>query len=734
MTLIIKKSQMKNILIFIIIFAFSFKSLAQNDEWMCFYETYSANDINSDNENIWAVSPSGITKVKISDGTVTFFHDYNSPIPERYFNSLTTDSTGNKWFCSDSGLLIKLAGEEWTIYDSLSYYLGQVTIADQIITGKNNDLWILGHNSIVRFDGNNWFKYTKENSGLPSNFIQSIYFDDGLLWAGWNNTITTFDGFNWITYSSPNNNTYAVMDIEKDSEGNVWILHDRCIEKFDGSDFTLYNDQNTNLPLVYMNSMVIDSNDVIWAGSDDLWPSVYPAGGILKFSDELWTKYDTSNSQINDYSVGNLHLDKNGKIWFSNWLGDIGKFIDSSTCVYYDLAPSKLDNNKVCQIVTSNNGNGFVGTYKPEVGGYALYQTNLTEWNPLPFYGGPHYTIAVDGMNNLWIKYDKVYRIVNNDTISIPECPFIETSEEIHGSAEKIAVNDDGTLWMDYTDKLIYYYDTLYGTSYMRSYNGIAYYNGSFWRTYNSTNSIFPSTEIYDIEIGPDKSAWVSTADGLFKFSGEDITAYYPTALPYDFIIDNNGYIWYTNNQYGLYRFNGTITEEFEHPTLGIFVSYGIPVLDIDGSIWLHSGFHVNRFNGTEWTHMFTSKTSPLSAGIVYAMDIDKKGNKWIGTWEGFVVYRDGGVILDSYNEQMPSFFSVSVYPNPSNSTITFNLNNQYKRAIITIINATGQIVYQSDHYNCSNFEIQEKLPCGTYLYRIKTDNDKLFTGKFISL
>ena len=83
----------------------------------------------------------------------------------------------------------------------------------------------------------------------------------------------------------------------------------------------------------------------------------------------------------------------------------------------------------------------------------------------------------------------------------------------------------------------------------------------------------------------------------------------------------------------------------------------------------------------------------------IWCIEIDRYGNKWLGTDQGLLVYREGGVILavdDKLAEELPAMV---VSPNPASNFITITLNKGLQPLVqsknnIRIYNTIGEIVY----------------------------------------
>ncbi len=143
---------------------------------------------------------------------------------------------------------------------------------------------------------------------------------------------------------------------------------------------------------------------------------------------------------------------------------------------------------------------------------------------------------------------------------------------------------------------------------------------------------------------------------------------------------------------------------------------------------------------------------------------VDKSGNvKWQRHFKGgrsrppsndLCQTRDGGFVLTGYNQygiflvkldssgnyvlsvndiNKPATL-LSVYPNPADDEITFNLNSGNRNLIseITIYNTCGQVVKHIDKLAESNFKWSvNDLDPGIYFYNLKTDNQQVIHGKF---
>lgn len=81
---------------------------------------------------------------------------------------------------------------------------------------------------VAKYDGDEWFYFTYENSDLPSNTVYSVAVDSkNNIWVGTNGSgIAMFDGENWTVYNKSNS--------ELPDDYIFWITIDRYDNKWIG--------------------------------------------------------------------------------------------------------------------------------------------------------------------------------------------------------------------------------------------------------------------------------------------------------------------------------------------------------------------------------------------------------------------------------------------------------------------------------------------------------------------
>jgi ligand-binding sensor domain-containing protein len=718
---------------------------AQDSNWECFYEVGHVNTLARDGEYLWAGSDVGALKIHINSGLTTHYNKCNSPIEDCNISSIAIDNNGVKWMSTTTwgtGQLIRYDDNSWTVYNSSNSPLPGYLISE-IAVDASNSVWLIfkGTNyGLMKFDGVNWSTFNTSNSQIPTNNIKALCCESNNVWVGGWLTLGKFDGNNWTVWNSENSNissTY-VQDMEMDHSGNIWLLNDDRVERFNGNNFTRFNRSN-----VYMTNLSIDINNTLWATCIDHFNNgQFRTGGLISFGNNIWTKYDTLNSEIKDSETTAILADADNNIWFG--CGSIGEIGRKNDWTYFDASIAKLNNPKINQIVFNNNGDAFIGTQLPPISDYSLIYYDFDTWTGLPYYLGSN-TLAMgcDNIGNLYLKNETgINKFDGSNWSEIPDTPDLYVGSTPWAPPRSLALDSVGGIWIDY----LYWLESIFipetgGYSYV-THEGLAWYNGSNWSTFHEHNSPLPSGQIHQIKFDSQGNTWISTSAGLIKFDGTNWTIYNASnsTLPYTFIeqflVDSLDNIWLPDRRFGFYIFDGINTTHYTCTVMDHGPVYSF-TFDANGELWQHGEYDVVAFDGINWMR-FNKFNSPLPNGLLKGIYNDQLGNKWIGTEYGFLIYKDGGVVTSSETAILHEP-EIKVFPNPANEFVVFEIalrkrpdeSHSGNKQNISITDIYGRAVAQIS-LNSDNtvWHTHGVLP-GVYLYRVQDGND-VITGKLI--
>lgn len=594
-----------------------------------------------------ATSDKGLVKF---DGTNwTVYNTSNTPqLPSNQIRCLVIDGNGNKWIGTATGLA-KFNGTNWTFYPT-------PTITSLAIGINGTTIWIgTDGGGLGSFDGANWTVYDSNNSGLPSDYINSIAIDRfGNKWIGAGAGLAKFDGANWKVYTSSDfgaSFSAFVTSLAIDRNNSIWIglgyssynSDDPILIKFDGTNWTRYYDDHNSGLYGLARSLSVDNSGNLWIGHDN---------GITKFDGTNWTTRSYAYTGLPDRP--NSLAAKGSTIYIGTYFGAT-KF-DGANWTFYDEGNSGLASRFVNCLAFDNNDNLWIGTdyyhdknSNPYKGGLVKFDganwTRYTSANSgLPFDGV--LSIAFDGSNNIWVG---TYLYEDNYSYSLDGAlaKFDRTNWTVYSASNSnlpsnivtALAGDGNSMWIGgypYYDRNDHFYR-----------GGVAKFDGAGFTSFEEAG--LPSNEVTAIAIDPKGNKWIGTRGaGVAKFDGAKWTVYDKTnsALPTNRIrslaFDSEGNIWIGTEAYedefsnteigGVVKFDGANWALYNHSDFGLPPDEEIDVtalaFDANGNLWMGTDYGLAKFDGDKWNFYDTPIDDYYYDDV---LAIDGNENVWTG-------------------------------------------------------------------------------------------------------
>ena len=453
----------------------------------------------------------GISYLYLFDGKQVSARYYINPLsPYAYVSSIKADASGRIWVgCYDALKRVTLAIFTPDGLVPVNHSYGNV---NRLETDADGCLWMATDAGLVKYDGTVFTAYTTDNSDLPESTLYDIMADGkGNLWMVSNNYLIKFDGGHFESYHyQSHSDVDFLMNIDIDGN-DVYVGSRRQ------GLFHLTNDGLKNIPLI--DSPLIDNSFTLSTGSIDRNGIFYGAtmNGLQTYDMETgeahlmpmsqtaqtetdgdgnvwirwhWFSPDTCLMEItptatniyrkSDYPFSEIDLnqikfDHHNRLWLATTKGIYCR--DGQTWTVHNKDNSGLSFNNVMCIAFDDNGRVWCGTYG---GGLFLF----------------------DGSN--WTQYTTANSQLPSDYVGF------------------VAIDNDDIAWLNCRDPQ-YPYD--YG---LESGFGLTRFDGTYWNTYDRSNSPIPSDCLYDIQIDVDNNKWLATAGdvGLVSFDGSDWRVY----------------------------------------------------------------------------------------------------------------------------------------------------------------------------------------------------------------
>lgn len=698
-----------------------------------------------------------------------FFTPTNTGLPSDYVFSVATDSTGNMWFGTRSGLS-KFDGITWTNYNTLNSGLPS-DIIYSVTIDKFGNKWLGTTGGVVKYNGADWIVYNKSNSGLPCDTISTIAIDHlNNKWIGIipkyemnqgykRGGILCFNDTAWSLYNSENSllpsNYITALAIEE--SGAKWIGTYAGLATLDGSEWTLFNAENAGLPSDSISTISIDKYNHKWIGFSFTRKEdghCFGGDGIAKYDGQSWQFFTEENSGLPSNNIFSIIIDD-----FDNkWIGTTGglALYDDQVWEVFNSSNTVMPEDKVNAVCTDNNGNswfsmltddwnsGFydgAGIARLDGPGLTLYAHASTG---LPYHWV--YSVAIDHSGNKWAgtygnglaKFDgSVWTNYYRSNSGLP-------SDTIN----KIVIDSTGNIWI--------------GT-----FGGAAVFDGTNWIVYNTSNSGLPSNTVYSIYIdrlgrkwfGTDwglalfndsqwtvtdifrissicmdysGNIWVGTyGNGLYKLAGQILTNYtvFNSDIPSNWVIDltadNSGILWMGADPNGLAKFDGETWVNYRTVNSDIPDDQVLSILiNDDGSKWIGTANGLSRFDDKIW-EVYAPYLPGWLYNSFYSIARDSSGCLWLGTFAGLAKFYN----YPPLNINEADANSLIIYPDPAINFL--NIKNTYPGSTAEIIDISGRFLFRKNLGICSSIIDISALHRGIYFLKLQMPN-RTITEKFI--
>ncbi len=501
-------------------------------------------------------------------------------------------------------------------------------------------------------------RYADDN-GLPSRIVRDVYQDSkGFLWVAGNNGLFKFDGQKFSPFYSSLKDTTGlrsnkITGITETHDGKLWIGTPKGLHVLDNGVISYFKiKKNVTEEQNYITTIKEDTNKNLWVGT---------YGGLFVVPKDRNQVFYISNSEIGSIPenlINGLYIDKKKHLWVTT---NDGIFISSNNENYvfnkiiinYEnrLTEDNTDLFKINEynddllLIDSNNG-----LLKGE-----LENESTIKISPFLDEDGNRiskdyiYDSTIDHEKNIWIatwknKFKK-YKIEENN---LKEQDVTTANGLINMSGNCISVLEDvqHNIWVTNTNGL---------------YKLTALENKIFtFPPKHIPNCLPKSISVYDIIEDNNNNLWVATPTDLYRFNKNDIIngicpsnffhlSNTSTYFSRNIFIDSQNRLW-LSSQRGV-----SIAQLDEYSNPGEFILYtkndGLPhnwsyeVLEENkDNFWItnYSGLvKLTLENGNLNTPIFKTylndrkNSNSLVNSYTLAINEDKNGDKWIGTFNG---------------------------------------------------------------------------------------------------
>lgn len=245
----------------------------------------------------------GINIVNIIDYSVSEYLDV-------YVSSIGFDNQNNLYLGTTIG--DGLLKYDMTNFQKFLPPGGLVYKFNDFTFDNDNNLWFgAGNGGLYRFDGESFYNYTRANSIMPyPEYVCEVVIDDSnTIWFNTSTQLMKITEQEMSIFCCNIRSNY--MDIDK--EGNIWVGNSTNIKKISGEYYEVFE-----VPIIESNNppisdLVIDSKNNVWISSKDAYGQ--EGQGLLKFDGTNWSHYNVDNSELHSNNITKLYTDRFDNIW-----------------------------------------------------------------------------------------------------------------------------------------------------------------------------------------------------------------------------------------------------------------------------------------------------------------------------------------------------------------------------------------------------------------------------------
>ncbi|MFC4672204.1 hybrid sensor histidine kinase/response regulator transcription factor [Dysgonomonas termitidis] len=322
-------------------------------------------------------------------------------LPQINVMSIYQDETGAMWFGTVEGIC-RYNGNAIQIFRSSAEFPELTHNNILSITGnKKGAIYIKANYDLIKYDiVGEKFRRLKEN-------VNEIFYKNGKLWFITDDQVYTYseETDKISLYATVRENIGRVYALCVSRENDIWVGGRSGLTVLKAGS---PNSKRDNLlENIYVNSIYIDKDGWVWAGTKDKGVYIFDGEGNLKHHYfHIAGKNSLSNDQVRTIFEDNL-----GTVWIGTFFG-LNSFNKNSknwtNYIHDDTQPHSLSHSSIFSIYEDEQGTLWIGTYfgganyfNPKFDLFNFYNASSVGKNNLsfPFVG----KMAEDRSGNLWI-------------------------------------------------------------------------------------------------------------------------------------------------------------------------------------------------------------------------------------------------------------------------------------------------------------------------------------------
>ncbi len=568
----------------------------------------NVNHITEDhNSFIWIATQGGVCKF---DGKNFVNFSTTQGLLNNVVNHVIEDKNYHIWVATRQGIA-RLIGDKFEVFTEKDGLVDDDV--NFILEDKNGNIWCATNGGLSKYDGKRFANFTTFQ-GLPSNKILCLWQDHrNLIWVGTQEGLARFDGKSFEVFTTKNGLISNTINcIFQDRKLNIWIGTPEGASKLDHQEGVFENFGEKQGVLGDMSNGILDQDGQVWLCSDE---------GVFVFQNDKFKEHITSQNGLSSNFVNCILQDKNKNLWFGSNQG-ISK-LNNRRFLILDDPNGLIRQTTVTATIEDEKGRMWIGTT-----------------NHLLLYENKQFTIQksdisvrslfFDSQNRLWIG-------------SIEEGAWVYEAGKFKNYTIKDGLRENTIFTIVEDEQKRIWLGTDKGLSRIETDGKITNF---------SENQGLADNYVRCSLKDKDGNLWFGTYKGLSKFR-DGIFSNFTTqnGLANNIVLaitqDEKGILWLATEN-GLCQ----LKTDANNKQADCFTCYGKKdglasqnlwaiTSDGEGNIWVGHRNGVDRFNIETKKVKNYSYIDGFSLIQTFpnALNKDKRGNLWIGTFSGLVKY-----------------------------------------------------------------------------------------------
>lgn len=241
------------------------------------------------------------------EGAWVALTEANSSLASDYIYDLATCADGTMLILTSAGVQ-RFDGAALRAYDDQD----RLSSADAVACAADGAFWVAHYQGVTHYDGSGWKTYdASELNTTGDELLYDIDVDGaGNVWAITPNAIARYDGRNWTIFEEQRglDDTYYFDRIAIAPDGLPWILAGDTILKFDGARWEAFSKGD-----------FFSGNDLAIAGNGVAYVTTF-ADGVLDFDGLSWGAISAENG-LSTARTERIGVDDNGRLYVTTPLG-----------------------------------------------------------------------------------------------------------------------------------------------------------------------------------------------------------------------------------------------------------------------------------------------------------------------------------------------------------------------------------------------------------------------------